>query len=85
MGLSMVVAGMFGSVICGVILDRTKKFKEVTLGLYLLTTLLMFVYTFVLSVKSLPLIFITTSALGELGTSSRHTFLNRAPESLSSE
>ncbi|XP_003747079.2 uncharacterized protein LOC100901275 [Galendromus occidentalis] len=64
MGLSMVVAGMFGSVICGVILDRTKKFKEVTLALYLLTALLMFAYTFVLSARSLPIIFVTIASLG---------------------
>lgn len=26
-GLTIVVAGMFGSVLCGIILDRTHKFK----------------------------------------------------------
>lgn len=61
----MVVAGMFGSVICGYILDKTKKFKEVTLGLYFLTAILMFVYTFILGARSLPLIFLVTVLLGE--------------------
>ncbi|XP_022662274.1 uncharacterized MFS-type transporter C09D4.1-like [Varroa jacobsoni] len=64
MGLSIVIAGMVGSVVCGVILDKSKKFKEVTLGLYLLSTLLMFVYTFVLRTRSVPVIFLTTASLG---------------------
>ncbi|OQR77091.1 feline leukemia virus subgroup C receptor-related protein 1-like, partial [Tropilaelaps mercedesae] len=64
MGLSIVVAGMVGSVVCGVILDKSKKFKEVTLGLYLLSTLLMSLYTFVLRAQSVPVIFVTTASLG---------------------
>lgn len=65
MGLSIVIAGMVGSVVCGVILDKSKKFKEVTLGLYLLSTLLMIVYTFVLQARSVPIIFVTTASLGK--------------------
>lgn len=65
MGLSIVIAGMAGSVVCGVILDKSKKFKEVTLGLYLLSTLLMFVYTFVLQARSIPIMFVTTASLGK--------------------
>lgn len=65
MGFALVITGMIGSVVCGILLDKTKKFKEITLGLYVLSMLGMFAYTFVLSVGSIWPTFAVTSALGE--------------------
>lgn len=65
MGFVLVITGMVGSVVCGVLLDRTKKFKEITLAVYMLSTLGMFAYTFVLSAGSIWPTLIVTSALGK--------------------
>lgn len=35
MGLIIIIAGIFGSVICGIILDKTHKFKETTIFVYI--------------------------------------------------
>ncbi|XP_064455471.1 heme transporter FLVCR2-like isoform X2 [Ornithodoros turicata] len=64
MGLSLVVAGMAGSVACGVVLDRTHRFKETTLVVYILSLAGMVAYTFVLSAGSLWPTFAITSSLG---------------------
>lgn len=61
----LVIAGMVGSVVCGILLDKTKKFKEITLGLYVLATVCMFSYTFVLSAGIIWPTIVVTSALGE--------------------
>lgn len=45
-GLTIVVAGMAGSVVGGVLLDKTHKFKEITLLVYIFSLLGMVAYTF---------------------------------------
>ncbi|KAH6936797.1 hypothetical protein HPB50_022756 [Hyalomma asiaticum] len=52
LGLALVVSGLLGSWLCGLALDRTGKYKEVTLLTYVLATAGIFVYTFILSLRS---------------------------------
>ncbi|KAJ8290457.1 hypothetical protein GJAV_G00013100 [Gymnothorax javanicus] len=63
-GLTIVIAGMVGSIICGIWLDKTKTYKQTTLAIYLLSFVGMVVYTFTLSLGHLWLVFITAGALG---------------------
>nr|CAB3246502.1 feline leukemia virus subgroup C receptor-related protein 2 [Phallusia mammillata] len=63
-GLTMVVAGLGGSVICGFFLDKTKYYKGTTVGIYVLSMVFMFVFTFTLQLKLLWLDFITIFMLG---------------------
>lgn len=64
LGLSLVISGMFGSVLCGVVLDKTHRYKETTLVVYLLSLGGMLAYTFVLSAGPLWPTFIVTCGLG---------------------
>ncbi|KAK7906890.1 hypothetical protein WMY93_015502 [Mugilogobius chulae] len=43
-GLTLVIAGIVGSLICGVWLDRTKTYKQTTLAVYLMSLVGMIVY-----------------------------------------
>ncbi|KAH7969928.1 hypothetical protein HPB52_022639 [Rhipicephalus sanguineus] len=52
LGLALIVSGLVGSWLCGLTLDRTGKYKEVTLLTYILATVGLFIYTFILSVRS---------------------------------
>ncbi|XP_061094178.1 heme transporter FLVCR2 isoform X2 [Conger conger] len=63
-GLTIVIAGMVGSLICGIWLDKTKTYKQTTLAIYLLSFVGMLVYTFTLHLGHLWLVFITAGALG---------------------
>lgn len=63
-GLTIVIAGMAGSLICGIWLDKTKTYKQTTLAIYLLTLIGMLVYTFTLNLGHLWLVFITGGVLG---------------------
>ncbi|KAB7499841.1 40S ribosomal protein S20 [Armadillidium nasatum] len=63
-GLLIVIAGMFGSVVCGIILDKTAKFKLVTACIYGLSFVFMIIYTFILEVKILALVFLMAACLG---------------------
>ncbi|XP_075939876.1 choline/ethanolamine transporter FLVCR1 [Anarhichas minor] len=63
-GLTLVVAGMVGSIICGVWLDRTKTYKMTTLLVYVLSFLGMLVFTFTLNLNNIILVFFTAGALG---------------------
>ncbi|KAM6961233.1 choline/ethanolamine transporter flvcr2a [Aplochiton taeniatus] len=63
-GLTIVVAGMVGSLICGIWLDKTKTYKQTTLGVYLLTLVGMLVYAFTLSLGHLWVVFLTAGTLG---------------------
>ncbi|XP_037305860.2 feline leukemia virus subgroup C receptor-related protein 1 isoform X2 [Pungitius pungitius] len=62
-GLTLVVAGMVGSILCGVWLDHTKMYKMTTLIVYILSFLGMLVFTFTLNLNIL-LVFFTAGALG---------------------
>ncbi|KAJ8667149.1 hypothetical protein QAD02_008811 [Eretmocerus hayati] len=63
-GLAIICAGMLGSVVCGVILDTTHKFKETTLGVYIFSALGMIVFSFTLDLGHIIIVYITASLLG---------------------
>ncbi|XP_058612338.1 feline leukemia virus subgroup C receptor-related protein 1 isoform X3 [Onychostoma macrolepis] len=63
-GLTLVVAGMFGSILCGIWLDRTKTYKLTTLIVYVLSFIGMVVFTCTLNLENLLVIFFTAGALG---------------------
>ncbi|XP_050697471.1 feline leukemia virus subgroup C receptor-related protein 2-like isoform X1 [Eriocheir sinensis] len=63
-GLLIVLAGMLGSVVCGFCLDKTAKFKLVTLVVYLLSTLFMLGYTFIFHLNTLWMVFVMAAMLG---------------------
>lgn len=63
-GLTIVIAGMMGSLICGIWLDKTKTYKQTTLAVYLLTLIGMLVYTFTLNLGHLWVVFVTAGVLG---------------------
>uniref|UniRef100_A0A671U9Q4 FLVCR choline and putative heme transporter 2 n=1 Tax=Sparus aurata TaxID=8175 RepID=A0A671U9Q4_SPAAU len=63
-GLTIVVAGMVGSLICGIWLDKTKTYKQTTLVVYLLSLIGMLVYAFTLNLGHLWVVFITAGGLG---------------------
>ncbi|XP_048107204.1 feline leukemia virus subgroup C receptor-related protein 2-like isoform X1 [Alosa alosa] len=63
-GLTIVIAGMVGSLICGIWLDRTKTYKQTTLVVYVMSFLGMIVFAFTLDLGYLWVVFITAGALG---------------------
>lgn len=63
-GLTLVVAGMVGSILCGLWLDHTKTYKLTTLIVYFLSFLGMVVFTFTLDLHSIYLVFFTAGVLG---------------------
>ncbi|XP_063351971.1 heme transporter FLVCR2 isoform X3 [Pelmatolapia mariae] len=63
-GLTIVIAGMVGSLICGIWLDRTKTYKQTTVAVYLLSLVGMIVYAATLSLGHLWVVFITAGVLG---------------------
>ncbi|KAG8562086.1 hypothetical protein GDO81_015585 [Engystomops pustulosus] len=63
-GLTITVAGMCGALITGFWLDRTKTYKQTTLGVYIFSLVGMVVFTFTLDLGYLWLVFITAGCLG---------------------
>ncbi|XP_037351790.1 feline leukemia virus subgroup C receptor-related protein 1 [Talpa occidentalis] len=63
-GLTLVVAGMVGSILCGLWLDYTKTYKQTTLTVYVLSFVGMLVFTFTLNLGNIFLVFITGGVLG---------------------
>ncbi|XP_050424866.1 feline leukemia virus subgroup C receptor-related protein 2-like isoform X1 [Adelges cooleyi] len=64
-GLTLVLCGLGGSILCGYILDKTHLYKETTLVIYASTLVSMVIYTFSLAnSKSIWTIYITASLLG---------------------
>uniref|UniRef100_A0A3Q3N178 Choline/ethanolamine transporter FLVCR1 n=1 Tax=Mastacembelus armatus TaxID=205130 RepID=A0A3Q3N178_9TELE len=63
-GLTLVVAGMVGSILCGLWLDHTKTYKMTTLAVYILSFLGMVVFTFTLNLDNIYLVFFTAGFLG---------------------
>ncbi|XP_046437919.1 feline leukemia virus subgroup C receptor-related protein 2-like [Daphnia pulex] len=63
-GLTIVVCGMFGSVVCGIILDKTHKFRETTLVVYGLAVAGMVAYTFKFELQYIVITFVTAGAVG---------------------
>ncbi|XP_056337106.1 feline leukemia virus subgroup C receptor-related protein 2 isoform X3 [Danio aesculapii] len=63
-GLTIVIAGMVGSLICGIWLDRSKTYKQTTLAVYLMSLVGLVIYAFTLDLGHLWVVFITAGALG---------------------
>ncbi|XP_021923884.1 uncharacterized MFS-type transporter C09D4.1 isoform X2 [Zootermopsis nevadensis] len=63
-GLVMMLAGMLGSVLSGIVLDMTHKFKETTLALYVFSLLGMVVFTFTLDTGKIAVVYFTGTLLG---------------------
>uniref|UniRef100_A0A3P8RMC3 FLVCR choline and putative heme transporter 2 n=1 Tax=Amphiprion percula TaxID=161767 RepID=A0A3P8RMC3_AMPPE len=63
-GLTIVIAGMAGSLICGIWLDKTKTYKQTTLVVYVLSLVGMLVYAFTLNLGHLWVVFVTAGVLG---------------------
>ncbi|XP_013029494.3 heme transporter FLVCR1 [Anser cygnoides] len=63
-GLTLVVAGMVGSIICGLWLDYTKTYKQTTLIVYILSFIGLVVFTFTLDLGHLIVVFVTGGVLG---------------------
>lgn len=64
MGLTIVLTGMLGSVVCGYILDLTHRFKETTIVVYILSLVGMASFTLALEISSLELVFVLAALLG---------------------
>ncbi|XP_069694736.1 choline/ethanolamine transporter flvcr2b-like [Periplaneta americana] len=63
-GFVFMVAGMVGSVIFGIILDKTRKYKETTVAVYVMSTLGMLSFTFALRTESKALVYVTSGFVG---------------------
>ncbi|KAI5707958.1 hypothetical protein M8J77_013534 [Diaphorina citri] len=63
-GLVIVLAGTLGSVISGIVLDKTGKYKETTLGIYTFSLIGMIIYSLTLSTGVILVVYITAGFLG---------------------
>ncbi|XP_004853604.2 feline leukemia virus subgroup C receptor-related protein 1, partial [Heterocephalus glaber] len=63
-GLTLVVAGMLGSILCGLWLDYTKTYKQTTLIVYILSFIGMIIFTFTLDLDYIIIVFVTGGILG---------------------
>uniref|UniRef100_A0AC34QNB6 Major facilitator superfamily (MFS) profile domain-containing protein n=1 Tax=Panagrolaimus sp. JU765 TaxID=591449 RepID=A0AC34QNB6_9BILA len=63
-GLLIVVSGMFGSVVCGYILDKFHHFKLTTLAVYFFSFVGMILFTFTIDLGKIWIIFVVSSILG---------------------
>ncbi|KAE8749600.1 hypothetical protein FOCC_FOCC003588 [Frankliniella occidentalis] len=63
-GLVIVLAGMLGSVVCGVVLDSTGRFKETTLAVYALSLVGMLVYTYSFFTGLIWVVYLASAVLG---------------------
>ncbi|XP_071155077.1 choline/ethanolamine transporter flvcr2b-like isoform X3 [Mytilus edulis] len=63
-GLTIILSGVFGSILSGLWLDRTKTFKGTTIGIYLISCIGMVVYTFILKLHRLWLVYVFAGFLG---------------------
>eukprot|EP00095_Tigriopus_kingsejongensis_P011237 maker-scaffold414_size178625-snap-gene-0.29 protein:Tk11237 transcript:maker-scaffold414_size178625-snap-gene-0.29-mRNA-1 annotation:"mfs-type transporter" len=63
-GLIIVIFGMMGSMLCGIILDKTHAYKMTTLLVYLFSCLGMVAYTFTFRFGHIQVVYITASLLG---------------------
>ncbi|XP_054166067.1 uncharacterized MFS-type transporter C09D4.1-like [Oppia nitens] len=64
MGFTLTLAGILGSVVCGYLLDLTKRFKEVTLGVYISSLIGMIAFTIALKIKFVWFMFFVSGVLG---------------------
>ena len=65
-GLVIVVCGMAGSMVCGLILDRTHAYKATTLIVYFFSFVGMVLYTFTFRFGSIAIVYLTSACLGSV-------------------
>ncbi|XP_053612263.1 heme transporter FLVCR2 isoform X1 [Plodia interpunctella] len=63
-GLVIVVAGMVGSVVSGMVLDKTHRFKETTLAVYAASVIGMVIFTFTLDCGIIGVVYLSSIILG---------------------
>ncbi|XP_063221497.1 heme transporter FLVCR2-like isoform X2 [Bacillus rossius redtenbacheri] len=63
-GLTLTVAGMAGSAICGFVLDKTRRFKETTLVVYACSLVGMVIFTFTIDCGIIEIVYLTAFVLG---------------------
>ncbi|XP_073986340.1 histamine transporter isoform X2 [Rhodnius prolixus] len=63
-GLTIVLAGTLGSVVCGFVLDKTKKFKETTILVYVFSLAGMVIFTYTLNCGIIFVVYATSAFLG---------------------
>ncbi|KAJ8736685.1 hypothetical protein PYW08_007341 [Mythimna loreyi] len=63
-GLVFVLAGMVGSVVCGLILDKTHRFKETIGSVYGASAVGMLVFTFTLNCGYISVVYLSSILLG---------------------
>ncbi|ELT91732.1 hypothetical protein CAPTEDRAFT_119493 [Capitella teleta] len=63
-GLTLVVAGVAGSILAGLWLDKTKLYKWTTVGIYFMSFAGMIFFTFTLSLGKIWVVFVCSGALG---------------------
>lgn len=63
-GLVLVLTGLVGSILCGIWLDKTHKFKSTTLLVYILSVVGQFVFTFTLPLGHISIVYVTSGLLG---------------------
>ncbi|XP_033740591.1 feline leukemia virus subgroup C receptor-related protein 2-like isoform X1 [Pecten maximus] len=63
-GLTIVLAGVAGSIVAGIWLDKTKTFKATTLGIYFLSLAGMIAFTFTLDLSLMWVVFVCGGSLG---------------------
>lgn len=64
LGLVMVLLGMFGSVLFGLLLDRTRMYRLLNAGLYSLTLLSLLIFTLALELHNTPALYLAVALLG---------------------
>ncbi|XP_018571738.1 uncharacterized MFS-type transporter C09D4.1-like [Anoplophora glabripennis] len=64
MGLLMVVCGMIGSILFGIYLDKTHKYKETTLFIYYMSAVSVAAFMVALKLKSKILAYVTAGTVG---------------------
>jgi len=63
-GLIMVLSGMVGSVVAGVVLDKTHRFKETAMTLFVFSLIGMIAYTFTFDTGEIAIVYVTAALLG---------------------
>lgn len=63
-GLTLVVTGIFGSILAGIWLSKTKQFKMTTVAIYFLSFGGMMMFTFTLGLNQIWVVFLSSGILG---------------------
>lgn len=64
MGFVMIIVGAFASILFGIVLDKTRKYKEVTVFLYLMGAVSVIVFLITLEFRSKALVYFSSALMG---------------------